>query len=165
VPGNRADRRNHREPAADFALGFFRHEKAAVGAAAGRDRERLAFELLQARGFAVAYIGVEGRTMFEFGAGNGARIATKRGAARLEYEFVEHALIGVERIADARDLVAGQRIAGLFLDLLQTLVVLLLERLQQAHEFVEGRYQVGGLGFGGCGDVFHRIPLPGGVLD
>ena len=78
--GDGADRRDVAHGAVDGALDLVRHEIAAVGV--GADGQRLLFQIAQARGVALAHIGVEGSLVLQIGGGGAcARDAEARRAA------------------------------------------------------------------------------------
>src|SRR5262249_54042357 len=71
--------------------------------------------------------------------------AAERGTRGLECQLIDAAAVLIERAVDAAELLLDQRIgAGAPPELAPALVVRLLERLEGAHEVLEGLAHVGG---------------------
>ena len=132
---DRAHRRCLRQHAVDGGFDFQRHGVAAVGTRSRR--QRLHFQRIEAAGIAPADITVERLLAFAHLIGHGFALAGDGGTLRRERQFVERALLLVQRAVDAIDLLVGDDIGRTFFERRQPLVIGALEGVERPQEFVE----------------------------
>ena len=141
IAGDGADRRDVLDAADHRGLGLGRHQIAAVGARA--DRQRLLLQQMQPARLAVAHIGLERGLVLQQRARRANGQAAELRARALQGELIDRRLVLVEGAVDALELLGGDHVLrDALLDLGEPLVVGRLERLEGAHEFVEGERHV-----------------------